>query len=640
VGGNKHTLIARMVELITNQRFVSQQLRTVDDLPGLRHDLVKAVRYAARDIDPAGVVSVTRAALALVDFNAAQLRPEPLFEMAASGEVERAAQRVALFDVGSEWSTAAVLALAWRGGTVNPAEARAVMEKAPVSGGSLDLLRLYAQAAIDGAPPPVSEEVRGILDRNGQQLVSPFSLTERDPPLEARASAAVDRLGGNGADPELLQQQRPLTVPFSGTPVLGHPQSTQQPGYLAKEDAPVLVAAAALVPGADRYLRQYIAIHSSYQYVHYRNASLWFVLESVLWHPDAQWVRETVWKLVSSALAGSLIDFREALPLTVAALQSARGKPDVVAGLFLQAMDGAAAVHTDSDYTPRRGDPRTQDPWGSHKRRLAAHAEIAARIQSQSTRARDVLLEASRLLRSFAGFQASASLALAEAWEIVEPVNPSARTAELERALRAAHNIQDPSFCVRMVSRCNAMLKDWWGGPLKELRSLVSRLFDEAARPEFTALHYVGDTFRHRAPSSLRIPDSTEQAASLQQLSVVYRVPLEDLQRANPQVATANDRLSDGTEVRIPDPGFATWIAGRLSSALIADQSLFQDERVELLQLLAAVAAPNATILDRVLARLAVVARPTDPAMLDALEAAAGPAKIHSTPGFEGNLPA
>jgi hypothetical protein len=324
--------------------------------------------------------------------------------------------------------------------------------------------------------------------------------------------------------------------------------------------------------------------------------------------------------------------------LTVAALQSARGKPDVVAGLFSQAKDAAAAVQTDSDYIPRRGAPRTQDLWGDHKRRLAAHAEIAARIQSQSNRALDVLVEASRLLRSFAGFQAPASLGLAEAWEIVEPTNP-ARTGELERALRAAHNIQDPSFCVRMVSRCNAMLKVWWGRPLKDLRSLVNGLFDEAGRPEFTALHNVGDTFRHRAPGSVQIPDSTVQAASLQELSVVYQVHLEDLQRANPRVATASDRLQEGTEVRIPDPGFATWIAGRLSAAVIADQSLLEDERVELLQLLAAVAAPNATILDRVLARLAMAAHRTDPAILDALEAAAGPASIQNTPGFEGNLP-
>jgi hypothetical protein len=639
LASNRHALIEKMVDLITNRRFVSQQLEAVDDLPGLRHDLVKAVRYAARDVDPAGVASVTRAALALVEFNAAQLRPEPLFNMAASGEVERAAQRVALFDVSQEWSTAALLCLAWWGSTANPAGARAVIEKAPVSGGVLELLQLYVQAALDGAPPPVSKEIRNFVDSKGNVLDSQFSLVSADPQLEARASSAVDRLGGNGADPELMHQQPEPPKPFAGTPVLG-PQTGAQAGYLAKEDAPVLVAAAALIPGGDRYLRQYVAIHSSYQYVYYRNASLWFVLESVLWHPEAQRVREIVRNLVASALAGSLIDFREALPLTVAALQSAREKQDLVAGMFLHARDLASTVQTDSDNVPRRSDPRTQDLWGRHKLRLAAHAEIAARNQGQSGRAREVLLEASRLLRSFSGFQVPASLALAEAWEMVEPANAAARAAELARALRSAHNIQDPSFCVRMVSRCNAMLKGWWGRPLKDLRSLVGALFDGAGRPEFAALYYVGDNLRYRAPGSVQIPDSTVQAASLQELSAVHRVPLEELQRANPQVAKANDRLPVGTEIRIPDPGFATWIAGRLSAAVIADQSFFNDERVELLQLLAAVAAPNATILDRVLARLAMVAHPVDPAILGALEAAAGPVEIQSGPGFEGNLPA
>jgi hypothetical protein len=184
------------------------------------------------------------------------------------------------------------------------------------------------------------------------------------------------------------------------------------------------------------------------------------------------------------------------------------------------------------------------------------------------------------------------------------------------------------------------MLKDWWGPPLKDLRALVNRLFDEGENPEFTALHYVGDTFQHRAPGSVAIPASTVQAASLTELSVAHGIRLEDLQRANPQVGAATDRLPKGNEIRIPDPGFKTWIAGRLSAAVLAGGGLFDEDRVELLQLLTAVAAPNATILDRVLARLAIAAHQTDPAILDSLEAAAGPATIQSTPGFEGNLPA
>ena len=130
------------------------------------------------------------------------------------------------------------------------------------------------------------------------------------------------------------------------------------------------------------------------------------------------------------------------------------------------------------------------------------------------------------------------------------------------------------------------------------------------------------------------------QAASLSELSVVYRVPLVDLQSSNPGlVANPNDRLSLRTEVRIPDPGFTTWIAGRLSAAVLVDQGMFDEDRVELLQLLAAVAAQNATTLDRVLARLVIAAHPTDSAMLDALQAAAGSAEIQYLAGFAGNIP-
>jgi hypothetical protein len=308
--------------------------------------------------------------------------------------------------------------------------------------------------------------------------------------------------------------------------------------------------------------------------------------------------------------------------------------------MFRQAMERAALVPTDSDDIPRLGDPATRDPWGNHKRRLAAHAEIAGRIQSQRNRAHDALVEAGRLLRSFAGFQTPASLALAEAWEIVDPGNRAARTAQSERALREAQRIQDPSFCLRMVSRCNAMLADWWEHPLHDLRAIVERLFNEPARQEFAALHYVGDPFPHRAPESVPIPPSTLQATSLAELGVIYRAPLADLQRVNPRVRDANDRLPGGSGVRIPDPGFATWIAGRLSAAVLADEELFDEDRVELLQLLAAVAAPNATILDRVLARLVIAANPTDPAPLDALAAAAGPARAQNGPGAEANLPA
>jgi hypothetical protein len=80
------------------------------------------------------------------------------------------------------------------------------------------------------------------------------------------------------------------------------------------------------------------------------------------------------------------------------------------------------------------------------------------------------------------------------------------------------------------------------------------------------------------------------------------------------------------------------WIAARLSSAILADKDLFEDERIELLRLLVPVATPNATVLDRVLARLMIASRPDGP-LLDALQEAAGPADIQHIAAWEGNLP-
>ncbi|HEX6650470.1 MAG TPA: hypothetical protein VF075_13060 [Pyrinomonadaceae bacterium] len=53
------------------------------------------------------------------------------------------------------------------------------------------------------------------------------------------------------------------------------------PGYFSQHDAPLLVAyAEANKPDGDKYFREYIAIHTSYNYVQYRNRSLLHLLEA------------------------------------------------------------------------------------------------------------------------------------------------------------------------------------------------------------------------------------------------------------------------------------------------------------------------------------------------------------------------
>jgi hypothetical protein len=136
----------------------------------------------------------------------------------------------------------------------------------------------------------------------------------------------------------------------------------------------------------------------------------------------------------------------------------------------------------------------------------------------------------------------------------------------------------------------------------------------------------------------LALPDEVRRADTLTALSNIYHQPIAEIQHMNPGVDT-NQSLAPGTLVNMPDPGFATWIAARLSAEVLVDSTLADQERTELLQLLVPITIPNPTVLDLVLARLLLVIRPADAALLDALERAAGPPIIRPLAAFEAKLP-
>lgn len=136
----------------------------------------------------------------------------------------------------------------------------------------------------------------------------------------------------------------------------------------------------------------------------------------------------------------------------------------------------------------------------------------------------------------------------------------------------------------------------------------------------------------------LALPEEVRRADTLAALSKIYHRPIAEIQHINPGVET-DQPLAPGTLVNIPDPGFATWIAARLSAELLVESSLADQERTELLQLLVPIAIPNPTVLDLVLARLLLAIRPADAALLDALERIAGPPIIRPLAAFEAKLP-
>jgi hypothetical protein len=628
--GNRHALVQRLVDLVRSPDYRRLHLGALGDVPALLRDHEEAVRCAA--LDHEGEQSLITAALALHAFREQELRPQALFELALKGQIEQAIRRVELFDLDDDWARAAQLLILWIGAKSNPAEAKVRLTRMQVSPGPLPrLLELVAAAAENrpAAPPPY---------------------TPGPPPNEQDVATLLDWFGGKGADPEMLQ--RIVNDSFIGAAIPG----SASPDYLAAHDAPLLVAfAAANPPGGDVYLRRYIAIHSGYQYVQYRNRSLWIILGNVLLHPDPDWVCSIAQEVATAALTGSSLEFREMLPLTVLALQAATnklGSEQRLDALRVEAIDQAAQVPDESS-TPSSLNVNmlagwrfrstsvapvpADDSWGAHRRRLAAHAQILARLQKDGGTANELLNGAIMLQRGFAGFQAPVYLMLAEALLICNCARTPLIGTVLDMALRAAHNVQDASFCMRVTSRCNAMQDRWWSAPF-DLAQVASTLAANPRHEQFTARHRVLEPYAYRDPSCLPIPFEFLHADTLESIAESYHRTLSELRHVNPAIGP-QARLQPGSWINIPDPGFATWIAARLSAEILVDGILPQTEQVALMKLLVPVVTPNPTVLDLVLSRLLILAAPDDGDVLDSLEHLVGQPTITPIAAFEAKLP-
>jgi hypothetical protein len=199
------------------------------------------VAAAAGDDHPAGYVLAVRAALGLTAALRARLRPGPLFELAAAGEVWAAVRRLGDFPVDDQWRLAAMLTCAWHGGEANAQVARQVLRQArqrlkpdQPSFAALDLLAAMVAADLEGEPPP-------------QRSVAAA------PPSEILARAIVDRLGGTNL--EVTAHRLPAGRLPLGEQVLeaiaaataeallpSLPPSDYQPVLAAEVEGPLLVA--------------------------------------------------------------------------------------------------------------------------------------------------------------------------------------------------------------------------------------------------------------------------------------------------------------------------------------------------------------------------------------------------------------
>src|SRR5207244_1317315 len=157
----------------------------------------------------------------------------------------------------------------------------------------------------------------------------------------------------------------------------------------------------------------------------------------------------------------------------------------------------------------------------------ATLAEAFAVLFDDTARAAQLLEQATKLPRGFAGYRAMAMLTLAESMRIAG-LSADKIQLVMDDARRAANNVTDPIYCVRSTARVTAIQNRW---PLAQatavdVQSVIPNLLREPDAPTFAALHIIGENYGWRdvmMPVKLPLPPLSYQANTLEQLARVYQ---------------------------------------------------------------------------------------------------------------------
>lgn len=601
--GKRATRTQALIALTQNPKYQRRFERLIGDVPAFKEHLHRAVEVAALNPRADMLPWMIRAQKAYVGFHQDFLQAEPVMKLAEEGKLEQAEARLQLFNtIDQDWQLAARLILAWLSVERNAPAAQetcAQIEKLGSITEPLPILKNRVEAALNN--------------------LSSFPIAPLPPnPLEV-AKQLVKRVSGQAFDRELLLAVNPslLVVGQAG------PQNEMiaQAGYAAALDAPILVSAAEMyVAEGTSLVDQYIDAHAGYNYVEYRNRSLWFVLAAILQHhPDQAWVKERMKRVFAVALTGAGVEFQELLPLTALGLREKATSANTRAVMDQWCSDALGRATTLQNI---RG---ADDSWGIHKRRLTGMMEIYRLLFNDDIQVAMLLKHARELPGGFAGFQAPAFLRFADGVRACGITSPGLQLEILDEALRSAHHIQDYHFCARITARCNAM-KGWHNRDLnvQALIDTINRLTASPSNPEFASVHFIQDPyqFRDTGPGVLPIT-SAQMAGTLEQLVEVFQQPAVEFLRLNPQFALAQ-QIAPGTPVQVPDPGFSPLLAVHLAARVLADSSL-ATRREALVRVLVPVAAVNSTALDSVLSYLLMAKLPDDPELLEEIVDVTGP---------------
>lgn len=432
----------------------------------------------------------------------------------------------------------------------------------------------------------------------------------------------LERIAGTGGEEAVLayevEDPSQLAAFAEGLAIGPEAMAADGSAYLGAVDGPHLVGFASIDPAGDRYVDDYLALQARNSYASYRTRSLWATVPSVLAHPDLDWVRRFLPKVVAAALAPAPSHFDEQVPITVAALDVAAGEAGAPAAWASWRADSVAVAKTIAGTRPGRAELQrgAGDRWSRHRSRLCALAEAEAVGLGDRASARSLLELAARLPYGFAGFESPACLTLAEAAHI-DPGDRGPVGDALDRAGTPAHCCQDPSFCARTTSRFNALALRWWrrsepAPPPLDLEAVIGRLRSDPGTPEFSAVHVVGEGYTGRLapPLHLPFPDRAERADRLVDLAWLYERPLDAFPRLNRHLgAGPDDTLAPGSSVNVPDDDLAPQVATFLSAQVLAAGGGAGAARQ--IQSLIPVAVGDRTATDTLVARMLLAVPPT-----------------------------
>ncbi len=603
----RHDWTRQLVQVTSNPWYQEVHKTTVNDLDALHNDLRRALTVAVTDDHPSAATLVTQSALALVDFRLRELRPGPIFELAAQGNITAARRRLDLFEIEPPWYQVSLLLIGWLAADRDAAGALALRSEAfPVRPDDEPLASLWdwLSHATTGTPPPVPmlpgpvtyEEVRSIVDRaSGRGQLDVYD----------RAGMAL-----NGAQPG--------------------PDAR----FLVHQDGPKLVQYAIADPArGDALLQQYIDAHTGYAYQEYRNLVLAILLEFIVHHPSASWVQCFATAVTQGALGGGRLEYREGLPLIVMALDARQRNDRTAVDTFRDhVLDLAQRLQADTDIPddlPVSLRSSRGDTIGAYKRTLAVLALVYHRLFDDPAQARTLRRRAQRVPYGYAMYGTSAYFNLAEANYICDPSDQRGLSAALSAARRAAHNVQDPTLCARMTARWNALSGRWWsagpgllpGGLQATAQRLQTQGAEDQVGPEFAAYHCIGQTYHRRLERGrMFLPWNMRAADTLAALEFVYHRPLEELQDLNAaQHWTPTTVLDPGTAVAVPDPGMTALVAMRLAAQALVTMMATSAACTRLICSLVPVTVDFPTALDTLLGYLLLADPPSDPGVIDEL---------------------